>query len=110
MYEKSTHCSNYFLFTYIQGQLKLWNQDGSGSPQRSSDPQQEVTDGQVRAVWQELGVGAVGSLNREELSLVCDHIGLKDLQPGVRSCNVMYEEGLVIILTKLEHSVLLVCY
>ncbi|XP_026080188.1 ninein-like protein isoform X2 [Carassius auratus] len=73
--KESTH--HYFV---AQGQLKLWNQDGTGSPQRSSDPQQEVTDGQVRAVWQELGVGAGGSLNREELSLVCDHIGLKDLQ------------------------------
>ncbi|XP_059422665.1 ninein-like protein isoform X3 [Carassius carassius] len=73
--KESTH--HYFV---AQGQLKLWNQDDTGSPQRSSDPQQEVTDGQVRAVWQELGVGAGGSLNREELSLVCDHIGLKDLQ------------------------------
>ncbi|XP_043111998.1 ninein-like protein isoform X2 [Puntigrus tetrazona] len=73
--KESTH--HYFV---AQGQLKLWNQDGAGSPQRSSDPQQEVTDGQVRAVWQELGVGAGGSLNREELSLVCEHIGLKDLQ------------------------------
>lgn len=69
-----------------------------------------MTDGQVRAVWQELGVGAGGSLNREELSLVCDHIGLKDLQSEVRSCNVLYGVGLVIILTKLGHSVLLVCY
>ncbi|XP_073690301.1 ninein-like protein isoform X3 [Garra rufa] len=73
--KESTH--HYFV---AQGQLKLWNQDGTGSPQRSSDPQQEVTDGQVKAVWQELGVGAGGSLNREELSLVCDRIGLKDLQ------------------------------
>ncbi|XP_050982320.1 ninein-like protein isoform X3 [Labeo rohita] len=73
--KESTH--HYFV---AQGQLKLWNQDGTGSPQRSSDPQREVTDVKVRAVWQELGVGAGGSLNREELSLVCDHIGLKDLQ------------------------------
>ncbi|XP_051773571.1 ninein-like protein isoform X1 [Ctenopharyngodon idella] len=73
--KESTH--HYFV---AQGQLKLWNLDGTGSPQRSSNPQQEVTDGQVRAVWEELGVGAGGSLNREELSLVCDHIGLKDLQ------------------------------
>uniref|UniRef100_A0A672MW45 Ninein-like protein n=1 Tax=Sinocyclocheilus grahami TaxID=75366 RepID=A0A672MW45_SINGR len=63
--KESTH--HYFV---AQGQLKLWNQDGTGSPLRSSDPQQEVTDGQVRAVWQELGVGAGGSLNRKELSLV----------------------------------------
>ncbi|XP_056326519.1 ninein-like protein isoform X1 [Danio aesculapii] len=73
--KESTH--HYFV---AQGQLKLWNQDGTGSCQRSSDNQQEVTDVQVRAVWEELGVGAAGSLNREELSLVCDHIGLKHLE------------------------------
>ncbi|XP_048060358.1 ninein-like protein isoform X4 [Megalobrama amblycephala] len=73
--KESTH--HYFV---AQGQLKLWNLEGTGSPQLSSNPQQEVTDGQVRAVWEELGVGAGGSLNREELSLVCDHIGLKGLQ------------------------------
>nr|NP_001268727.1 ninein-like protein [Danio rerio]G9G127.1 RecName: Full=Ninein-like protein [Danio rerio]AER42434.1 ninein-like protein [Danio rerio] len=73
--KESTH--HYFV---AQGQLKLWNQDGTGNCQRSSDNQQEVTDGQVRAVWEELGVGAAGSLNREELSLVCDHIGLKHLE------------------------------
>ncbi|XP_051945396.1 ninein-like protein isoform X2 [Xyrauchen texanus] len=73
--KESTH--HYFV---AQGQLKLWTQDGTESPQRSLDPQLKVTDGQVRAVWEELGVGAGGSLNREELSLVCDHIGLKDLQ------------------------------
>ncbi|RXN24790.1 ninein isoform X1 [Labeo rohita] len=37
--KESTH--HYFV---AQGQLKLWNQDGTGSPQRSSDPQREVTD------------------------------------------------------------------
>lgn len=73
--KESTH--HYFV---AQGQLKLWNQDGTGNCQRSSDNQQEVTDGQVRAVWEDLGVGAAGSLNREELSLVCDHIGLKHLE------------------------------
>lgn len=87
---KSAHECNSFCFTYTQGQLKLWNQEGTESPQRSSNPQHEVTDGQVRAVWEELGVGAGGSLNREELSLVCDHIGLKDLQSEVRSCNILY--------------------
>ncbi|XP_065153351.1 ninein-like protein isoform X4 [Paramisgurnus dabryanus] len=69
-------------FFVAQGQLKIWSQDVTGSPQRFLDPRQEVTDGQVRAVWAELGVGVGGSLNREELSLVCDHIGLKNLQSG----------------------------
>ncbi|XP_073729129.1 ninein-like protein isoform X3 [Misgurnus anguillicaudatus] len=69
-------------FFVAQGQLKIWSQDVTGSPQRFLDPRQEVTDGQVRAVWADLGVGVGGSLNREELSLVCDHIGLKNLQSG----------------------------
>ncbi|KAL6487264.1 hypothetical protein MHYP_G00038900 [Metynnis hypsauchen] len=63
-----------------QGQLKRWKPDSSGNPKNFTVPCQEVTDGQVKAVWEELGVGNCGSLNRQELSLVCDHIGLKDLQ------------------------------
>eukprot|EP00063_Salmo_salar_P082704 XP_014057539.1 PREDICTED: ninein-like protein isoform X3 [Salmo salar] len=35
----------------------------------------------MRAVWEELGVGVGGFLNRQELSLVCDHLGLQDLNP-----------------------------
>ncbi|KAI4874246.1 hypothetical protein NFI96_007733 [Prochilodus magdalenae] len=62
------------------GQLKRWKADSSGNPTNSTAPCQEVTDGQVKAVWEELGVGNGGSLNRQELALVCDHIGLKDLQ------------------------------
>ncbi|XP_072534052.1 ninein-like protein isoform X4 [Salminus brasiliensis] len=62
-----------------QGQLKRWKPDSLGNPTYTG-PCQEVTDGQVKAVWEELGVGSGGSLNRQELSLVCDHIGLKDLQ------------------------------
>lgn len=72
---------------HLEGQLKIWSQNGTGSPQRSLDlSEQEVTDGQVRAVWAELGLGAGGSLNREELSLVCEHIGLKNLQSEVQLC------------------------
>ncbi|XP_058241826.1 ninein-like protein isoform X2 [Hemibagrus wyckioides] len=63
-----------------QGQLKRWKPDSSGSRKHSIGPCQEITDEQVRAVWKELGVGAGGSLNKQELLLVCDHIGLKDLQ------------------------------
>ncbi|XP_017318965.1 ninein-like protein isoform X4 [Ictalurus punctatus] len=63
-----------------QGQLKRWKPDSSGSRKHSIGPCQEVTDGQVRAVWKELGVGTGGTLNKQELLLVCNHIGLKDLQ------------------------------
>ncbi|KAK1791613.1 hypothetical protein P4O66_013614, partial [Electrophorus voltai] len=67
-------------YSEAQGQLKCSKPDSSESPRHSTGPSQEVTDGQVRAVWEELGVGSGGSLNKQELSLVCDHIGLKDLQ------------------------------
>uniref|UniRef100_A0AAY4BRR2 EF-hand domain-containing protein n=1 Tax=Denticeps clupeoides TaxID=299321 RepID=A0AAY4BRR2_9TELE len=64
----------------VTGQQRQWNQDSAGSPQCSLVLKQGVTDIQVRAVWEELGVGAGGSLSRQELSVVCEHIGLKDLQ------------------------------
>ncbi|XP_047668756.1 ninein-like protein isoform X4 [Tachysurus fulvidraco] len=66
--------------TDYTGQLKRWKPDSSGSRKHSTGPCQEITDEQVKAVWKELGVGTGGSLNKQELLLVCDHIGLKDLQ------------------------------
>ncbi|KAJ8418344.1 hypothetical protein AAFF_G00140530 [Aldrovandia affinis] len=36
-------------------------------------------DGQMRALWEELGVGSSGFLTRPELSVVCKNIGLQDL-------------------------------
>ncbi|XP_014009526.1 ninein-like protein isoform X2 [Salmo salar] len=62
-----------------QGQQKRWKRDSSGSPLQSPGPRPEVSDSQMRAVWEELGVGGGGFLNRQELSLVCDHLGLQDL-------------------------------
>uniref|UniRef100_A0A8C7M307 Ninein like n=1 Tax=Oncorhynchus mykiss TaxID=8022 RepID=A0A8C7M307_ONCMY len=62
-----------------QGQQKRWKRDSSRSPLQSPGPGAEVSDSQMRAVWEELGVGGGGFLNRQELSLVCDHLGLQDL-------------------------------
>ncbi|XP_064790466.1 ninein-like protein isoform X2 [Oncorhynchus masou masou] len=64
-----------------QGQQKRWKRDSSESTLHSPGPRAEVTDSQMRAVWEELGVGVGGFLNRQELSLVCDHLGLQDLNP-----------------------------
>ncbi|XP_041921206.1 ninein-like protein [Alosa sapidissima] len=70
-----------FLSSFeAQGQQKRWKPDSTGSGLHSPGLREKVTDGQVRAVWEELGVGAGGSLSRQELSLVCEHIGLKNLQ------------------------------
>ncbi|TSK22814.1 Ninein-like protein [Bagarius yarrelli] len=78
--EKESAIQHSFQFE-AQGQLKGWKSNNLESRKHSTGPSQEVTDGQVRAIWKELGVGAGGSINKQELSLVCDHIGLKDLQP-----------------------------
>ncbi|XP_062375344.1 ninein-like protein [Sardina pilchardus] len=70
-----------FLSSFeAQGQQKRWKPDSTGSGLHSPGLREKVSDGQVRAVWEELGVGAGGSLSRQELSLVCEHIGLKNLQ------------------------------
>lgn len=80
----------------FEGLQKRWKPDSTGSGPCSPGPQEEVTDGQVRAVWEELGVGAGGSLSRQELSLVCEHIGLKNLQSEV-SRTARHTHTLVII-------------
>ncbi|XP_047668757.1 ninein-like protein isoform X5 [Tachysurus fulvidraco] len=77
---KKQSAIHHSLHFEAQGQLKRWKPDSSGSRKHSTGPCQEITDEQVKAVWKELGVGTGGSLNKQELLLVCDHIGLKDLQ------------------------------
>ncbi|KAM9561081.1 ninein-like protein isoform 1-T1 [Salvelinus alpinus] len=64
-----------------QGQQKRWKRDSSESTLHSPGPRAEATDSRIRAVWEELGVGVGGFLNRQELSLVCDHLALQDLNP-----------------------------
>ncbi|XP_060728405.1 ninein-like protein isoform X3 [Tachysurus vachellii] len=78
--EKKQSAIHQSLHFEAQGQLKRWKPDSSGIRKHSTGPCQEITDEQVKAVWKELGVGTGGSLNKQELLLVCDHIGLKDLQ------------------------------
>ncbi|MBN3297082.1 NINL protein, partial [Amia calva] len=65
-------------------QLKKWKPDVSSSPRQTDSPQQDVTDGQMLAIWEELGVGVSGYLNRQELSVVCENIGLQDLRTKVQ--------------------------
>ncbi|MBN3317838.1 NINL protein, partial [Atractosteus spatula] len=63
----------------VRGQSRRWKPDAVGSPRQTAGPR-DVTDGQMKAIWDELGVGGSGYLNRQELSLVCDSIGLGGLQ------------------------------
>ena len=38
----------------------------------------------LRAIWRELGVGKTGYLTIKELSTVCQHIGMQDMDGDVR--------------------------
>ncbi|KAM4770924.1 ninein-like protein [Rhinophrynus dorsalis] len=62
-----------------QGQLRTWNTDIFDRPRRNSSPCSDMTENQVRDIWEELGIGHNGYLNQQELDTVCKNIGLKDL-------------------------------
>ena len=42
---------------------------------------------QLRAIWNEVNVGATGFLDKNELSVVCDHIGMDTMNEQV--CDVI---------------------
>ncbi|OCT79776.1 hypothetical protein XELAEV_18026587mg [Xenopus laevis] len=62
-----------------QGQLRAWNPEIFDGRRRNSSPCSDMTEHQVRDIWEELGVGHNGYLNQQELATVCKNIGLKDL-------------------------------
>ncbi|XP_041106101.1 ninein-like protein isoform X4 [Polyodon spathula] len=65
-----------------QGQMRTWNPDVLDSPRQTSSPRvdsADISDSQMQTIWAELGVGGSGYLNRQELSVVCDNVGLTDL-------------------------------
>ncbi|XP_030052142.1 ninein-like protein isoform X2 [Microcaecilia unicolor] len=62
-----------------QGQRRTWNGEILDSPRMASSPQSKVTENQVRDIWEELGVGKNGYLNKQDLATVCKNIGLQDL-------------------------------
>ena len=43
---------------------------------------------QLRAIWNEVNVGATGFLDKHELSVVCDHIGMDSMNEQVREVHV----------------------
>lgn len=39
---------------------------------------------QVQKIWDDVGVGEDGYLDIDELAIVCDHIGMEDMDKEVR--------------------------
>ena len=47
---------------------------------------------QLRAIWNEVNVGATGYLDKNELSVVCDHIGMDSMNEQVCGMNIIKEK------------------
>uniref|UniRef100_A0A2K6TBW1 Ninein-like protein n=1 Tax=Saimiri boliviensis boliviensis TaxID=39432 RepID=A0A2K6TBW1_SAIBB len=63
-----------------QGQLQTWDSEDFGSPQKSCSPSFDTPEGQIRGMWEELGVGSSGHLSKQELAVVCQSVGLQGLK------------------------------
>ncbi|XP_017396913.1 ninein-like protein isoform X2 [Cebus imitator] len=63
-----------------QGQLQTWDSEDFGSPQKSCSPSFDTPEGQIRGMWEELGVGSSGHLSEQELAVVCQSVGLRGLK------------------------------
>ncbi|XP_060104723.1 ninein-like protein isoform X2 [Heteronotia binoei] len=60
-----------------QGPLCPWDDDG---PQKASGSYFDMTENQVRDIWEDLGIGNSGYLDKQELAIVCKNIGHKELE------------------------------
>ncbi|XP_019335622.1 ninein-like protein isoform X6 [Alligator mississippiensis] len=63
-----------------RGQMSSWNPGLFNSPRQTSSAYFDMTENQVRNIWEELGIGDTGYLNKHELAIVCENIGLKELE------------------------------
>ncbi|XP_078005811.1 ninein-like protein isoform X7 [Phascolarctos cinereus] len=71
----------------FETQGQTWNPEIFGNFPKSPNASLDVTENQVRGIWEELGVGSSGYLDEEELETVCKNIGLQELEKEV------YEEN-----------------
>ncbi|KAJ6667042.1 hypothetical protein lerEdw1_019045 [Lerista edwardsae] len=62
-----------------QGQICTWNDDLYDSPRKVPVSYFNMTATHVRDIWEDLGIGNSGYLNKQELAAVCKNIGLKEL-------------------------------
>ncbi|XP_053523239.1 ninein-like protein isoform X6 [Artibeus jamaicensis] len=63
-----------------KGQLPTWGSRVFGCTQKSRTSPFDTPESQVQDIWEELGVGSSGHLNKQELALVCQSIGLQGLK------------------------------
>ncbi|XP_048375636.1 ninein-like protein isoform X2 [Sphaerodactylus townsendi] len=64
-----------------QGPVCPWDDDGGPRKTRkTSGSYFDMTENQVRDIWEDLGIGNSGYLDKQELAIVCKNIGLKELK------------------------------
>ncbi|CAJ0953418.1 unnamed protein product [Ranitomeya imitator] len=89
-----------------QGQLRTWNPGFFDCPRSISNAHCDMTENQVRDIWEELGVGHNGYLNRQELATVCRNIGLEDLCDESLDFNVEEHVNLLDLTTALDNELI----
>ncbi|XP_042318134.1 ninein-like protein isoform X2 [Sceloporus undulatus] len=62
-----------------EGRMCTWDNDLYDGPRKVSSSYFDMTENQVRDIWEDLGIGNNGYLNKQELATVCKNIGLKEM-------------------------------
>ncbi|KAH0622827.1 hypothetical protein JD844_025544 [Phrynosoma platyrhinos] len=62
-----------------EGRICTWDDDLYDGPRKVSSSYFDMTENQVRDIWEDLGIGNSGYLNKQELVTVCKNIGLREL-------------------------------
>ncbi|XP_054851632.1 ninein-like protein isoform X2 [Eublepharis macularius] len=63
-----------------QGPMCPWDDDDDDSPRKASGSYFDMTENQVRDIWECLGIGNSGYLDKQELAVVCKNVGHKELE------------------------------
>ncbi|KAJ7341241.1 hypothetical protein JRQ81_005118, partial [Phrynocephalus forsythii] len=63
-----------------EGRRSSWDDDFYDGPRRVSTSCFDMTENQVQDIWDDLGIGNNGYLDKQELAVVCKNIGLKELE------------------------------
>lgn len=78
------------------GQLPTRGSKVLGHSQKSRTSCFDTPESQAGDIWEELGVGSSGHLNKQELALVCQSIGLQGLKKEVRGSRIDHPQWLVL--------------
>lgn len=75
------------------GQLPGWGSEVFRCLQKPCSLSLDTPQSRVQDIWEELGVGSSGHLNKQELAVVCQSIGLQGLEKEVRGSEVDHTQG-----------------